>query len=123
MNFTSKPLSCLDLNFMMPHQLGIHVFNSFKKKFSQNTLRLSLMAWVLMFICSQTLAANHTHIDSHADEPCVVCLQTQDQPSAGNNAFTSLATGVTFVFCALPPSSWVQTNSPSSYLSRAPPQS
>lgn len=107
----------------MSHQLGGHVIKLFKKNVGKNTLRLSLMAWVFIFICGQTFAANHIHIDDHADKTCVVCLQTQDPPSAGNNAFSSLDTGSTFVFCALPITAWAQTNSPSPYLGRAPPQS
>ena len=107
----------------MPRQFEAFVFTLLNKTFNKNILRLSLIALVLVFICSQTQTASHLHIDHHADVPCAVCIQTQDHPAAGNNAFSSLVTGFAYISCTTPVSSWAQTTSPSSYLSRAPPQS
>lgn len=83
------------------------------------------MAWVLLFIYSQTQAASHFHIngDSHAEETCDVCFHSQDHPTADNKAFASIALGISSHFCATHQVSWLQNTPPSSYLSRAPPQS
>lgn len=107
---------------MMPNQLGAHVFKLFKKNISKNTLRLSLMAWLLVFVCSQIQASSHLHIDHHADEPCAVCIHTQDHPTAVNNAFTVLATSIQYHFFTTLLSSYSQSAPASAYLSRAPPQ-
>lgn len=86
-------------------------------------LRLGLMAWMLIFVCGQIQASSHLHIDSHADEPCVVCIQGQDQPTATNNTVTALTCNVTYPLSLIRQTSCLPSSIASPYLSRAPPQS
>lgn len=99
------------------------MFNFSQKTIRQKTLRLGLMAWLLIFVCGQIQASSHLHIDSHADEPCVACIQGQDQPSATNNAFTALISSFAYQFYATRQISHLPSSIASPYLSRAPPQS
>ncbi len=81
------------------------------------------MAWMLIFVCGQIQASSHLHIDSHADEPCVVCIQGQDQPTATNNTVTAPTCNVSYPLFVTRQTSCLTSSIASLYLSRAPPQS
>jgi len=98
------------------------VLNILHKTISPRHLRLSLFAWMLVFVCGQTLAANHLHLDSHAsDEVCAVCIHAQDHPIISNDNI-HLTVVVSLYSASNCHSSFLQTSAPSAYLSRAPPQ-
>ena len=98
------------------------MFSNLHKTISSNHFRLSLIAWVLVFVCGQTLAANHLHLDNHAsDEVCVVCVHAQDHSITGNDSL-HLTVSISHYTEATFHSSFLQSSAPSSYLSRAPPK-
>lgn len=102
--------------------LEASVFNNLHKTISSNHFRLSLIAWVLVFVCGQTLAANHLHLDNHAsDEVCVACVHAQDHSITGNDSL-HLTVSISHYTEATFHSSFLQSSAPSSYLSRAPPK-
>ncbi|MGJ8687471.1 MAG: hypothetical protein ACSHWQ_08325, partial [Spongiibacteraceae bacterium] len=45
-----------------------------------NKLHQLLFAWLLVFTCSQTIAAEHIHLDTVFDNDCVACVQGLDSP-------------------------------------------
>jgi hypothetical protein len=98
------------------------VFSNLHKTLSSNHFRLSLMAWVLVFVCGQTLAANHLHLDNHAsDEICVVCVHAQDHSITGNDSL-HLTLSISHYTETTLHILFLQSSSPSSYFSRAPPK-
>lgn len=98
------------------------MLNILHKTISPRHLRLSFLAWMLVFVCGQTLAANHLHLDSHAsDEVCAVCIHAQDHTIISNDNI--LLTVVVSLYSASNcHSSFLPSSAPSAYLSRAPPQ-
>lgn len=99
------------------------MLNILHKTISPRHLRLSLLAWMLVFVCGQTLAANHLHLDSHAsDEVCAVCIHAQDHTIIDNGSTHSTVSIAYYIELNFYPSI-NQTSAPSSYFSRAPPQS
>lgn len=99
------------------------MFNFLHQPIRQKTLRLGLMAWMLIFVCGQIQASSHLHIDSHADELCAVCIQGQDQPTATNGAFTDRLSSIAYQFNITYHNAYLQSATTSPYSSRAPPQS
>jgi len=98
------------------------VFHILHKILSPSHLRLSLLAWMLVFVCGQTLAANHLHLDSHAsDEVCAICIQSQDHSIISNDK-VRLTASTSYYIESNFHSSLLQASAPCSYLSRAPPQ-
>lgn len=121
-----KAFLTLELNKVWPYDSSpnfeVSVLHTLYKTLSPTTLRLSLLAWVLVFVCGQTLAANHLHIDSHAsDEVCAVCIHAQDH-SIIDSVSTSSTHSTTYIIRANFHASLPQASAPCAYLSRAPPQ-
>ena len=98
------------------------MFHILHKILSPSHLRLSLLAWMLVFVCGQTLAANHLHLDSHAsDEVCAICIQAQDHSIISNDKVRLIASTPHYIESNFH-SSLLQASAPCSYLSRAPPK-
>lgn len=121
-----KTFFCLELFGEWLYYIGdkfeVYVFHILHKTISPSHLRLSLLAWMLVFVCGQTLAANHLHLDSHAsDEVCAVCIHAQDHSIIDNDSIRLAVAASHYNESNLYPS-LPQASAPSAYLSRAPPQ-
>jgi len=85
-------------------------------------LRWSILAWVLVFSCSQSIASTHIHVDSHSDTVCVLCIHADNTPTLDVNGFVNiLAASGCRAFSAIT-DQWIQLDPPSAYFTRAPPQ-
>lgn len=86
-----------------------------------NRLYKLLLAWLLVFTCSQVIAAEHIHLDTAFDNDCVACAQGLDSPLLPGEQSLYLTVPVTADAYVGSTEALLLTAPPAPYQSRAPP--